>query len=557
MLFHFFIIFGTDFTFPSEAFIAVLLPHTKEAGMEENYLKKELYDLVKKEDSVFDFIQESSLDGMWYWDLDNPENEWMNERFWTTLGYDPTIMPHKASAWQDIINQDDLNTALENFQMHVKDPSHPYDQIVRYKHKNGSTVWIRCRGLAIRDENGKAYRMLGAHHNITELKEAEMKLKEAKAKAEESDMLKSAFLANMSHEIRTPMNAILGFSKLLSENQTSTEKKDQYLDIIQQAGKRLMTIISDIIDISKIEANQLKVIPEQCNLNVILDGLYQQFTLAQNSNIELLLEMDLDDDHSNICIDPTRLSQAFSNLLENSQKFTSKGYIKFGYGLTESDFIFFVEDTGIGIPEAEQESVFERFNQSSLVNPGTNGGTGLGLSITKGIVDLFKGSISVDKDFKQGTRISFSIPKTELKYPVRIQNSSLTVNPISEVKRKKKSILIVEDNKSHHLLLREYLSDSDSDVHYACNGANALKMFDKDQHFDLVFMDMKMPKLDGIELTRKLREQNIQIPIIGVTANKVADELKAFKESGCNEILVKPVSRRMVVDVVERYFEYR
>ncbi|MFW5872904.1 MAG: PAS domain-containing protein, partial [bacterium] len=119
-----------------------------------HYLKKELYELIKEDESIFDFIQDSSLDGLWYWDLENPENEWMNAKFWTVLGYNPDEKPHKSSAWQTIINQDDLKVAIDNFNKHCENPNHPYDQTVRYTHKNGSTLWIRCRGLAIRDKNG-------------------------------------------------------------------------------------------------------------------------------------------------------------------------------------------------------------------------------------------------------------------------------------------------------------------------------------------------------------------------------------------------------------------
>jgi PAS domain S-box-containing protein len=138
-----------------------------------HYLKEELYDLIKKDAHIFDFIQQGALDGLWYWDLEKPENEWMNERFWKVLGYNPEEMPHLASAWQDIINQDDLKVAHENINKHLKNPEHPYDQEIRYKHKNGSTVWIRCRGMAITDHQGKPLRMLGAHHDITALKNKE------------------------------------------------------------------------------------------------------------------------------------------------------------------------------------------------------------------------------------------------------------------------------------------------------------------------------------------------------------------------------------------------
>ncbi|MGK7395274.1 MAG: PAS domain S-box protein [Candidatus Cyclobacteriaceae bacterium M3_2C_046] len=143
-------------------------------GKEDNYLKKELYQLIRKNESVFDFLQESALDGLWYWDLEQPENEWMNPKFWTTLGYDPDQMPHNSSAWQNIIHPDDLNLAAENSKKHFADPEYPYDQVVRFTHRNGSTVWIRCRGLAIRDSNGKPVRMLGAHTDVTGLKKKEL-----------------------------------------------------------------------------------------------------------------------------------------------------------------------------------------------------------------------------------------------------------------------------------------------------------------------------------------------------------------------------------------------
>lgn len=145
--------------------------------MTENYLQKELYELVKKDSSIFDFIQSGALDGIWYWDLENIKNEWMSPKFWKTLGYNPNEKEHLASEWQDIIFKEDLKMAIDNFEKHCTDPTYPYDQIVRYKHKDGSTIWIRCRGIAIRNENGKPIRMLGAHTNITKLKEAEEEIK--------------------------------------------------------------------------------------------------------------------------------------------------------------------------------------------------------------------------------------------------------------------------------------------------------------------------------------------------------------------------------------------
>lgn len=161
-----------------------------------HYLKNELYELIKKDERIFDFIQEGSLDGLWYWDLEKPENEWMNPRFWQVLGYHPDEMPHLTSSWQKIINQDDLKVAIDNFNNHIKDPKHPYDQIVRYTHKEGHTIWVRCRGIAIRDEHGKPLRMLGAHQDITALKQAKEKLRLEKEAAIESEERYKAMYEN-------------------------------------------------------------------------------------------------------------------------------------------------------------------------------------------------------------------------------------------------------------------------------------------------------------------------------------------------------------------------
>ena len=153
----------------------------------DHYLKKELYSLVKSDSKIFEFIQRGSLDGIWYWDLAHPENEWMSEGFWELFGYDAKEKEHLASEWQFMINPEDLETALENFKKHCEDPSHPYDQVVRYSHKNGSTVWVRCRGLAIRDENGNPVRMLGAHTNLTLQKETERALIEKSEELEKTN----------------------------------------------------------------------------------------------------------------------------------------------------------------------------------------------------------------------------------------------------------------------------------------------------------------------------------------------------------------------------------
>jgi len=166
---------------------------------DDHYLKKELYDLIQRDSSIFEFVQSGSLDGIWYWDLENPENEWMSPRLWTTFGFDPRGKKHLTSEWQNLINQEDLKIAISNFEKHCVDPDHPYDQVVRYRHKNGSTVWVRCRGLAIRDEKGKPIRMLGAHTDLTQQKRIEEDLRRKTTELEDTN----AKLQKALEEVKT------------------------------------------------------------------------------------------------------------------------------------------------------------------------------------------------------------------------------------------------------------------------------------------------------------------------------------------------------------------
>lgn len=189
-----------------------------------HYLKRELYDLVKNDEAIFDFLQIGSLDGIWYWDLENPEHEWMSPELWRLFGVDPETKGHFASEWQDLIHSDDLALALDNFHKHLEDPDHPYDQIVRYRHARGHMVTVRCRGLAIRDASGKPVRMLGAHNDLTELKAREAELAEEVVRANTAVEARTAFLATMSHEIRTPLNVILGLFHLIKSDETASEK---------------------------------------------------------------------------------------------------------------------------------------------------------------------------------------------------------------------------------------------------------------------------------------------------------------------------------------------
>jgi signal transduction histidine kinase len=251
--------------------------------------------------------------------------------------------------------------------------------------------------------------------DITLRKKAERRMLRAKQKAEASDLLKSAFLANMSHEIRTPLNAIVGFSQIILDENLPIEERDKFYDYIDQNSNQLINLVNDIIDLSKLESNQLIIRETPTNLNQVIEDMHMvtqnEKKLREKEHLLILVDKDLPDDQAMLLVDPYRLKQILTNLLVNAIKFTPKGFIQFGYRVKDSDtLLFFVRDTGIGIPEEKQEDIFNYFKQvENSLNRG-NIGTGLGLSISRKLVDLMQGTIWVQSEPGKGTSFFFTIP---------------------------------------------------------------------------------------------------------------------------------------------------
>lgn len=520
----------------------------------ESYLKTELYDLIKKEDTIFDFIQESSLDGLWYWDLEHPENEWMNARFWKTLGYDPDEMPHSSSSWQNIINQDDLKVAFDNFTKHLENPNHPYDQVVRYTHKDGSIVWIQCRGMAIRNKEGKPIRMLGAHHNITELKKAEERIIASKEKAEENDRLKTAFLQNMSHEIRTPMNAIMGFSELLIRDFNDKSKLTHYTQIISQRCSDLLVIIGDILDIAKIESGQLPVNIEKCNLNLLFLELKMFFKEHQvkikKQHVGFRIQTEKLSSNLVIETDKVKLKQILINLIGNAFKFTYEGRIEAGsYFDSDNTLVFYVSDTGLGIHPDKHEQIFERFIQIDSDAKRSHGGTGLGLSIVKGLVDLLGGKIWLESQPGEGSTFFFTI---KTKFSDELLLEPLVLKSPMKTAFDNKTILIVEDDIFNAEYLKLLISGKGMQILQTETGREAVEI-SLSKHVDLVFMDIQLADMNGYDAILEIKKHKPDQKIIVQSAYAASeDKIRAF-EAGCTDYISKPLKSDVLFSMLNKY----
>ena len=377
----------------------------------------------------------------------------------------------------------------------------------------------------------------------------------AKEKVEESNRLKSAFLANISHELRTPMNGIIGFSKLLLDNGNyKDEIGKRYLNIINQSGYMLLDLLNDIIDLSKIEANNLKMSYSECRLNDILDELYSMFNSERDnlekSNINIELEKEFDDKDFVIYTDGNRIRQVFYNLLNNALKFTSKGSITFGYFIEIPNLVFYVKDTGIGLTEFEKEIIFERFRQVDDETTRKYGGSGIGLSISKGIVENLKGKIWVDSEKNQGSTFYFTIPYQVMN---KITKTSLDTMDKSDFKWPGKTVLIVEDAIISYELLTKFLKDAQVSFLHASNGEQAVDFCLNNDNIDIVLMDIQLPIMDGLEATRQIKEHKPTLPIIAQTANAMEDDRPNIINAGCNDYISKPINRYELLQKIDKY----
>jgi len=375
-------------------------------------------------------------------------------------------------------------------------------------------------------------------------------LEEARQKAEESDRLKSTFLANISHEIRTPMNGILGFSDLLRTDELDGDDRKEFINNIHTSGQRMLRLINDLVDISKIEANQLDFHANDCSLNELIDELYLLFKERYiGKHIDLISSKSLPDGQDLLLLDADRLAQVYSNLLENALKFTDEGRVEFGYSVENGMLHGFVEDTGIGITEDQISCAFERFRQVKRQDKQLNEGSGLGLSLCKAFIELQGGDIAMKSQPGKGTRVEFNIPCNEHKtnHAQKTEESTAQNSPQTKL-----NILLAEDDDPNYRLYETILRPKGT-LHRAINGEEALALVKSDQHFDIVLMDIKMPGMDGLEATRRIKLLRPQLPIIAQTAYaQVDDRLKAL-EAGCEDYISKPIDHNKLYELIDKY----
>jgi PAS domain S-box-containing protein len=426
-----------------------------------------------------------------------------------------------------------------------------YETEQPYLKKDGSLFWLKLTTTVINDENGNPEYILGMGEDITERVESGKKLKEAKEKAEESDKLKTAFLTNMSHEIRTPMNAIIGFSELIADPNIDTESRKEFSEQIYLSSKSLMKLIDDIIDISQIDSGILKISKQEFDLSEFLFTSYEAFNKEKKkenkSNIELLLHNPFGDCTVLIETDRYRLQQIIDHLLSNALKYSHNGFIELGFDTDKDDTpIFYVRDTGIGIPEDKTEQIFKHFTKIED-NTKLYRGTGIGLTITKKLVSLLGGTIRVESNPGIGSIFYFTLSD---KVKIPYSNKSLTT--ISKnYNWEGIKILVAEDEDTNFHVIKATLSRTNANIVRVFSGDQAVEAC-KQNGFDIVLMDIKMPILDGIEATKLIKEFKPNLPIIAQTAYVLKNERTTCIDAGCNDYMSKPVTAQKLLEAIQR-----
>lgn len=453
------------------------------------------------------------------------------------------------------IHPDDRNKFMALLEAVAHKQKLPENRIILRVLENNATDYSYSSFTysAVEDEAGNIVVITFIQRDITEDIIYQQNLITAKNKAEEADKLKSTFLANMSHEIRTPLNAIVGFSELLTETD-DTEEKFEYKQLIETNSEILLKLIGDILDLSKIEVGSIDINRQKLNLCQLCDELYRSFQQRiKNPKVTLKLINPYTKCIANF--DKYRFMQIFTNFATNAIKYTPQGEIVMGYECMPGQVRIYVKDSGIGIPEEKKHRIFSRFEKLDTFAQGT----GLGLSICKAIADATGGEVGFKSKANVGSEFWYTgytdveyIESSEIADEDLYNNNTERPSADSSVKIKDLNILIAEDNDSNYLLIKKLLKDNQ--LTRAITGVEAIEKI-KAQTFDIVFMDMRMPVMNGLEATSLIREFNQTTPIIALTANAFDSDRENALAAGCNHFMTKPVKKRELTDLLFKYFK--
>ena len=510
---------------------------------------------IRRYSETLETAIESARLGLWDWDIKN-EQVHFNYLYSEIMEIDPGDNTRTISQVMEMIYPGDRKNLIRRIEEHFSGstPFFVFEFKLNYPDKK-KKKWINSFGRIVdRDDSGNPLRMLGFNRDITENKIVEEELLRAKLKAEESDRLKTAFLANMSHEIRTPLNAIAGFSRLIKRGDLDKETMGRYCEIIKSNSDQLIRLVSDILDLSKIESGKIEFESGEVNLYQFLKEIYSilEDLVHQNGKSNIKTVIKYPDRNIVFISDENRLKQIMTNLLSNAVKFTSQGRITAGCKISGNILNFFVSDSGIGVPEESREAIFERFSQGDSSYTRNYGGTGLGLAISRKLARMMEGDLNLESDINKGSVFNFTIPFSQVE-----TKHSLNQKDFSNIEKYSsgKTVLVADDIWHIHEFIKAVLDMRGYNIISVYNGKEALKVVCDNENIDLVLMDIQMPVMNGITAMSMLKEVRPDLPIVALTAHAMAGDRGKYISEGFDEYLSKPVDLNLLFALLDNILE--
>jgi len=516
--------------------------------------KEEISREYSVSEKFYGMLIQSADDGISFYDRDW-NLKYANNAFYSMIGL--TREEYNSINPADLIHPEDREYELKRLE--VLNDKGFFERELRLLHKSGNYINLSSRSVTVKNDNGEVIGALTISRDITKLKQVHEELIKANIEAEASNRLKSSFLANISHEIRTPLNSVVGFSNLLLANDITNEVKEEYIEHINYNSEKLLQIIGDIIDLSRLESSQIEITYEETSVNGIVDEVIEeahQVIRRNEKSIILNVKNEFEQNGDLIFTDRVWLKRVLNHLMDNAVKFTLEGSIELSYSLENENLIFRIRDTGIGINKENLGNIFEEFRQEVNGHHRPFEGLGVGLTLAKEVVERMGGKIYVQSEKGVGSEFSFSIPYRPAGGSTRIKPKTFTHDePYLSLDWSTKKCLLVDDNKDVLIYLKRILQDTGVTIFTARSGAEALEVIRNTPDLDVVLLDMQMPEMNGIEATKEIRKISKNLPIIAQTAYIFEDDKDIILEAGCDACLIKPIRKDHLFSVMSGFIK--